>query len=313
VVEYKVDTGDAGLRLDVFVHANSELTRNAAQKLIDSGNVLVGGRAAKSNYRLRAGDMVTINLPPPIRTEILPQDLSLDIVYEDADLIVVNKPKGLVVHPAAGHSDGTLVNGLLYHCGGSLSGINGVMRPGIVHRLDKDTSGLLVAAKNDRTHNGLAEQFAAHRIVREYFAVVHGGFREDGGKIDGPIGRHKVQRKKMAVLPDGRPAVTHWHVIERLGRYTLVKCTLKTGRTHQIRVHMASIGRPVLGDTVYGSDKQPFNAVGQVLHAYLLGFVHPTSGEYMEFAAPLPDYFERVLSSIGLIAMSKQSSTKDFL
>ena len=314
-MEYKVDVGDVGVRLDVFAHGKAELTRNAVQKLTDSGNVLVNGKAAKSNYRLRAGDAVTIILPPPVEAEILPQDLPLDIVYEDADLIVVNKPKGVVVHPGAGHGDGTLVNALLHHCGGGLSGINGVMRPGIVHRLDKDTSGLLVAAKNDRAHNALAEQFAVHTIVREYLAVVHGGFQDDEGKIDAPIARHKIHRKKMAVVPDGgraRRAVTHWRVIERLERYTLVKCLLETGRTHQIRVHMASIGRPVLGDRVYGSDKQPFYTSGQVLHAYLLGFVHPTSKEYMEFTAPLPDYFERVLSSIGCVATSKQYSTKDF-
>ena len=306
MVEYTADNHDIGRRLDVYAQEKSGLTRNAVQKLIDGRNVLVNGVEAKSNHRLRAGDVVKIDLPPLAETEILPQDLPLDIVYEDADLIVVNKPKGMVVHPAAGHSDGTLVNALLHHCGGSLSGINGVMRPGIVHRLDKDTSGLLVAAKSDRAHNGLAEQFAAHTIGREYFAVVHGGFEEDEGKIDAPIGRHKVHRKKMAVMPDGRRAVTHWHVVERLGRYTLVKCLLETGRTHQIRVHMASIGRPVLGDVVYGNTKQPFNTDGQVLHAHLLGFVHPVSNKYMEFTAPLPDYFQKAVS----IIKSKQNSTK---
>ncbi|MDR2183612.1 MAG: RluA family pseudouridine synthase [Clostridiales bacterium] len=310
--KFAADAAHIGLRLDVYAQGKLGLTRNAVQKLIDGGNILVSGAAAKSGYRLRAGDMVEIDLPPLTEAEILPQNLPLDIVYEDADIIVVEKPKGMVVHPAAGHNSGTLVNALLHHCDGSLSGINGVMRPGIVHRLDKDTSGLLVAAKNDAAHNGLAEQFAAHSIKREYLAVVHGGFKEDAGKIDAPIARHKINRKKMAVVQDGRRAVTHWRVTERLGKYTLIKCTLETGRTHQIRVHMAHIGRPVLGDAVYGSDKQPFGAGGQVLHAHLLGFVHPISRQYMEFASPLPDYFEWVLSKIGRVATSKQYSTKGF-
>jgi 23S rRNA pseudouridine1911/1915/1917 synthase len=312
VDKFAADAAHIGLRLDVYAQGKLGLTRNAVQKLIDGGNILVSGAAAKSGYRLRAGDMVEIDLPPLTEAEILPQNLPLDIVYEDADIIVVEKPKGMVVHPAAGHNSGTLVNALLHHCDGSLSGINGVMRPGIVHRLDKDTSGLLVAAKNDAAHNGLAEQFAAHSIKREYLAVVHGGFKEDAGKIDAPIARHKINRKKMAVVQDGRRAVTHWRVTERLGKYTLIKCTLETGRTHQIRVHMAHIGRPVLGDAVYGSDKQPFGAGGQVLHAHLLGFVHPISRQYMEFASPLPDYFEWVLSKIGRVATSKQYSTKGF-
>lgn len=313
MVEYMADCDNAGMRLDVFAQSKSGLTRNAVQKLIDSGRILVNDGAAKSNYRLRTGDVVSIDLPPPSEAGTLPQNLPLDIVYEDTDLVVINKPKGMVVHPAAGHSDGTLVNALLHHCGGSLSGINGVMRPGIVHRLDKNTSGLLVAAKNDHAHNALAEQFASHTIAREYFAVVCGGFKEDEGRIDAPIARHKIHRKKMAIVPSGRNAVTNWRVIERLGRYTLVKCILETGRTHQIRVHMSSIGHPVLGDTVYGSSKQPFNTDGQVLHAHLLGFIHPTSKEYMEFTSTFPDYFDRVLSSIGCIATSKQYSTKDFL
>ena len=308
---FSVEAGDVGSRLDVFAQGRSGLTRSAVQRLIDQGNVLVNDGLAKSNYRLRINDMVEIDMPPPVEALILPQDLPLDIVYEDADLIVVNKAKGMVVHPAAGHRDGTLVNGLLHHCDGSLSGINGVIRPGIVHRLDKDTSGLLVAAKNDLAHNGLAEQFAAHSIAREYFAIVHGGFRDDEGTIDAPIARHKVHRKKMAIVTDGRRAVTHWRVVERLGRYALVRCALETGRTHQIRVHMASIGRPVVGDTVYGSEKQPFKTDGQVLHAHLLGFVHPTTGQGMEFSAPLPDYFVKVLSSIGFTATSKTYSTKD--
>ncbi|MCL2397998.1 MAG: RluA family pseudouridine synthase [Defluviitaleaceae bacterium] len=307
---FSADAADVGLRLDVFAQSKSGLTRNAVQKLIENGDVLVNGAVLKSNYRLRTGDVIEINLPPPQEMEVLPQEMPLDIVYEDNDLIVVDKPKGMVVHPAAGHYSGTLVNALLHHCEGSLSGINGVMRPGIVHRIDKDTSGLLVIAKNDRAHNGLAEQFSAHTTKREYFAIVHGGFQDDEGVVDAPIARHKVHRKKMAISPEGKRAVTNWQVMERLGRYTLVKCVLETGRTHQIRVHMASIGRPVLGDIVYGSEKQSYSTSGQVLHAGLLGFVHPTSGQYMEFTSPLPDYFVRVHSIIS--AQSKQNSRKDF-
>ena len=301
---------EAGQRIDLFLSAKLGISRSAAQRLCDGGNILIGSHAIPKNYKLRAKDRIEANIPPLKPLEAIAQDIPLSIVYEDDDMLVVDKPKGMVVHPAAGNEDGTLVNALLHHCGGSLSGINGVMRPGIVHRLDKNTSGLLVAAKNDRAHNALAEQFAAHSIAREYFAVVQGGFAEDAGKIDAPIARHKVHRKKMAIDPGGRRAVTNWRVAERLGRYTLVVCTLETGRTHQIRVHMASIGRPVLGDTVYGSEKQSVKTNGQVLHAYLLGFVHPASGQYMEFTTPLPDYFERVLSSIGRVAMSKQNSTK---
>jgi len=304
--KHEAHAADVSSRLDVFGQAISGLSRNAVQKLIERGNILVNGAAAKPSYRLRAGDMVEINLPPPQELEVLPQDLPLSIAYEDDVLIVMDKPKGMVVHPAAGHSNGTLVNALLYHCAGSLSGINGMMRPGIVHRLDKDTSGLLVAAKSDRAHNGLAKQFVDHSISREYLAVVCGGFADDAGRIDAPIARHKVYRKKMAVAPNGKRAVTNYEVIQRLGRYTLVKCVLETGRTHQIRVHMASIGRPVLGDVVYGSAKQPFNTDGQVLHARLLGFVHPISGEYMEFTSTLPDYFERVLSLISISVARQQ-------
>jgi len=296
--KFLADTTDIGLRLDVFAQGKSGLTRNAAQKLIENEDILVNGSAAKSNYRLRAGDVIEINPPPPVEMEVLPQDLPLDIVHEDADLIVVDKPKGMVVHPAAGHYSGTLVNALLHHCAGSLSGINGVMRPGIVHRIDKDTSGLLIAAKNDRAHNALAEQFSAHTIKREYIAIVHGGLQDDEGTVDAPIARHKINRKKMAIAADGKRAVTNWQVIERLGKYTLVKCVLETGRTHQIRVHMANIGRSVLGDTVYGGEKQPYSTDGQVLHARLLGFVHPTSGKYMEFESPLPDYFVKVYDKI---------------
>jgi len=295
---FSVGIADIGLRLDVFAQAKSGLTRNAVQKLIENGNVLVNSTEAKSNYRLRSGDAVQIISPSPIELEILPQNLPLDIVYEDNDLIVINKPKGMVVHPAAGHHSNTLVNALLFHCAGSLSGINGVMRPGIVHRIDKDTSGLLVAAKNNHAHNALAEQFAAHTVKREYLAIVHGGFKGDAGKIDAPIARHKINRKKMTIAEDGKKAITNYEVIERMGRYTLIKCVLETGRTHQIRVHMANMGRPVLGDAVYGNEKQPHNTNGQVLHARLLGFVHPASGHYMEFTSPLPDYFVKTYNKI---------------
>jgi len=294
VSKYAVSQHDIGTRLDVFAQAACGLSRNGVQKLIENGDVTVNGDTTKANYRLRHGDVVEITPPPLEETAVLPEDIPLNIVYEDTDLIVIDKPKGMVVHPAAGHPAGTLVNALLHHCRGSLSGINGVLRPGIVHRIDKDTSGLLVAAKNDHAHNCLAEQFAAHTIRREYLAIVCGGFSDDTGKIDAPIARHPNDRKKMAVTPNGRRAVTNYHVAERLGRYTLVRCALETGRTHQIRVHMASIGRAVLGDTTYSNAKQPFNTAGQVLHAHALGFVHP-NGQYMELASPLPEYFQRIL------------------
>ena len=291
---YAAENKDIGVRLDVFVQGRSGLSRNAVQRLIEKGDILVNGAAAKANYRLQKGDCIDINLPAPLQPDILPENIPLNIVYEDADLIVIDKPKGMVVHPAPGHYSGTLVNALLYHCQKSLSGINGVLRPGIVHRLDKDTSGLLVAAKNDAAHKVLAEQFAGHTIKREYLAIVCGGFKDAAGTIDAPIARHRTDRKKMAVVPGGRRAVTHFEVIKSLGKFTLVKCTLETGRTHQIRVHMASINRPVLGDAVYGPAKQPAGTNGQVLHARLLGFTHP-DGRSLCFTSPPPDYFEAIL------------------
>jgi len=283
-------------RLDVYVQKQVQISRNNAQKLIENGGVLVNNKSQKSNYRLRDEDIVVINLPQPAPLEILPQNIPLDIVYEDAHIIVVNKPKGMVVHPAAGHFEGTLVNALMYHAKDSLSGINGVLRPGIVHRIDKDTSGLLVVAKNDTAHNALAEQFAAHSISREYVAIVHGRVKE-GGTVDVPIARHKTDRKRMAPDPSGRRAITHYEIIEVLGNYTLVKCRLETGRTHQIRVHMAYVNHPVLGDEVYCRAKQTFGAEGQALHARLLGFEHP-NGQHMEFAAEPPEYFERILQKL---------------
>ena len=295
---FSAENTDAGIRLDVFLQGRLGLTRNAVQKLINGNFTLVNDKAEKAGYKLRACDIVSAIVPAAVQTDILPESLPLDIVYEDSDLVVVNKQKGMVVHPASGHYSGTLVNALLHHCKDSLSGINGIMRPGIVHRIDKDTSGLLVCAKNDAAHNGLAAQFASHNIKREYKAVVHGKPAKDTGKIDAPIARHAKHRKKMAIMPGGKRAVTNYEVLERYGKYSLIKCTLETGRTHQIRVHMASIGHPVLGDVVYGSEKQPFNTCGQVLHAGVLGFKHPINAEYLEFNSTLPDYFEKILNVI---------------
>ena len=276
-----------------------ELTRSAAQRLLEAGAVTLGGRPVKKNDKAAAGDVLEVRLPEPEPVDVLPQDIPLDVAYEDADVIVVNKPVGLVVHPAAGHPDGTLVNALLYHCGESLSGINGALRPGIVHRIDRDTSGLLIAAKNDFAHQALAAQLQDHSLYREYEAVCVGGLREDRGTVDAPIGRHPTDRKKMCVdWKNGRPAVTHWTVLERFPGYTHIQCRLETGRTHQIRVHMTSLGHPLLGDEIYGSGKNPYHLQGQTLHAMVLGFVHPRTGEYMEFSAPLPEYFLNLLEKL---------------
>ena len=292
--------GTAGQRADQFLAAALDgLTRSAAQKLLEEGRVLRGGKALKKNDRLQPGDVLTLCIPDPSPVEILPQDIPLDVVYEDGDVIVVNKPVGLVVHPAPGHPDGTLVNALLYHCGTSLSGINGELRPGIVHRIDRDTSGLIIAAKNDRAHLALAAQLQDHTLARVYEAVAVGGFQEDAGTVDAPIGRHPVDRKRMAVdRKNGRPAVTHWSVLGRYPGYTHLECRLETGRTHQIRVHMASIGHPLLGDTVYGAKKPWPGLAGQCLHARKLRFLHPSTGAPVELECPLPDWFERVLKQI---------------
>lgn len=303
---------DVGKRLDPFVASRTELTRSAAVKLIERGAVTVNGVAVAKNYRLRVGDCVEILLPEPQPSEAVPQNLPLDIVYEDDDLIVINKPVGMVVHPAAGNPDGTLVNALLYHCGNSLSGIGGVVRPGIVHRIDKDTSGLLVVAKNDATHLALAEQLKVHRIRRIYYAVAVGNVKEDTGTVDAPIGRHPVDRKKMAVIRNGeyrsREAVTHWSVLARgesEGQsFTLLRCELETGRTHQIRVHLASIGRPLLGDALYGGGNTRFEArhkdwiQGQCLHAGELTFTHPATGKEVHFAAPMDAELQRVVGHL---------------
>ncbi len=300
-METKTLTADqAGERLDAFLARSlPDLTRSAAQRLLEEGAVTLGGKPAKKNTKTAPGDVVEVTLPDPQPVEVVPQNIPLDIVYEDADVIVVNKPVGLVVHPAPGHPDGTLVNALLYHCGTSLSGINGELRPGIVHRIDRDTSGLIIAAKNDRAHLALSAQLQDHTLARVYEAVVVGNLREDSGTVNAPIGRHPVDRKKMAIEPrNGRPAVTHWRVLARYPGYTHVECRLETGRTHQIRVHMASIGHPLLGDTVYGSKKPWPGLAGQCLHARKLRFVHPATGEPVEVECPLPDWFEKVLKQL---------------
>ena len=300
-METKTLTADqAGERLDAFLARSlPDLTRSAAQRLLEEGAVTLGGKPAKKNTKTAPGDVVEVTLPDPQPVEVVPQNIPLDIVYEDDDVIVVNKPVGLVVHPAPGHPDGTLVNALLYHCGESLSGINGELRPGIVHRIDRDTSGLIIAAKNDRAHLALSAQLQDHTLARVYEAVVVGNLREDSGTVNAPIGRHPVDRKKMAIEPrNGRPAVTHWRVLARYPGYTHVECRLETGRTHQIRVHMASIGHPLLGDTVYGSKKPWPGLAGQCLHARKLRFLHPATGEPVEVECPLPDWFEKVLKQL---------------
>lgn len=289
---------DVGKRIDVFVSDNSEaLSRSTVQKLIAEGEITVNGKSIKANHKLREKDEISVSVPEASEVDIVAEDIALDILYEDSDIIVVNKPKGMVVHPAAGHFTGTLVNALMFHCKDNLSGINGELRPGIVHRIDMDTSGILVSAKNDNAHRSLAEQLAVHSITRIYYAVVFGNIKEDEGTVDKCIGRNPKDRKKMAVVKEGgRRAVTHYRVLERFGKYTFIEARLETGRTHQIRVHMASIGHPLLGDVVYGGEKQPFGIKdGQVLHAGVLGFIHPTTGEYIEFKAPLPEGFEKVL------------------
>ncbi len=290
----------AGERLDAFLARTvPDLTRSAAQRLLEEGNVTLTGRPARKSDRTAPGDSLEVVLPDPEPVEVRPQNIPLDVVYEDGDVIVVNKPVGMVVHPAPGHPDGTLVNALLYHCGDSLSGINGELRPGIVHRIDRDTSGLIIAAKNDKTHLALAAQLQDHTLARVYEAVAVGGFREDSGTVDAPIGRHPADRKKMAVdRKNGRSAVTHWSVLGRYPGYTHLECRLETGRTHQIRVHMASIGHPLLGDTVYGNKKPWPGLAGQCLHARRLRFLHPSTGQPVELECPLPGWFQAVLRQI---------------
>ena len=277
-----------------------ELTRSAAARLIEDGAVTVGGRTVRKNYKCAPGDEISLIMPEAADCELRPQDIPIDVVYEDDDLLVVNKARGMVVHPAPGHPDGTLVNALLHHCGDSLSGIGGEKRPGIVHRIDKDTSGLIIAAKNDFAHQFLSAQLSDHTLGREYEAVVHGGFRDDAGTVDAPIGRHPVDRKRMAVTPkNSKPAVTHYEVIARYRGYTRILCRLETGRTHQIRVHMASIGHPLLGDGVYGAPCPEKGLEGQCLHARRLKFIHPRTGQLVRLEAPLPEYFTQVISRLG--------------
>ena len=300
--EFTIDAAstDIGTRLDKYLTEQiPDQSRSYIQKLLDDNFITVNGKSAKSNYKLRASDTITVEIPEAEELDIEPENIPLDIVYEDDDIIVINKPKGMVVHPAPGHTSGTLVNALMYHCKDSLSSINGVLRPGIVHRIDMDTTGLLVACKSDQAHRVLSDKFKVHDIHRVYTVIVYNQFATDEGTINKPIARHKTDRKKMAIDSNGRHAVTHYRVIERLKQnFSLVECELETGRTHQIRVHMASINHPLLGDEVYGPKQKPFATQGQVLHAGVLGFDHPITGEYMEWHADLPDYFQGILKRL---------------
>ena len=287
----------SGDRVDKFLSEQcEEYSRSFLQKLMKSGGVFADDRPVKASYRVSEGDRLTFEVPEAVEPEILAENIPLDILYEDRDVILVNKPKGMVVHPAAGHYTGTLVNALMYHCREDLSGINGVLRPGIVHRIDMDTTGVLIACKNDQAHNSIAAQLKEHSITRRYQAIVHGVVKEDEGVVDAPIGRHPQDRKKMCINhQNGKSAVTHYRVLKRFSGFTHIECRLETGRTHQIRVHMASLGHPLLGDQVYGPARCPYKLQGQTLHAGILGFIHPTTGAYMEFTAPLPEYFKHLL------------------
>ena len=286
-------------RLDRFLTEKfKDMSRSFIQKQIKDGLVKVNGKAVKSSYKLQSGDNVQMSICEPKDTAIVPENIPLDIIYEDSDIILINKPKQMVVHPAPGHYSGTIVNALMYHCY-DLSGINGELRPGIVHRIDQDTTGVIVACKNDKAHRCIAEQLKEHSITRKYHAIVHGNLKEDTGTVNAPIGRHPTDRKKMSTkAPNGRHAVTHYRVLERFGNFTYIECQLETGRTHQIRVHMSSIGHPILGDEIYGPAKCPYKLQGQTLHAKILGITHPSTGEYIEFDAPLPDYFKDLLNKL---------------
>lgn len=302
ILTFEVEDKEEGTRIDRYLTGvMKDRSRSFVQKLLKDEKVSLTGKTVKASYKVQKGDQIEVLVPEPEELEILPEDIPLDILYEDEDILIVNKPKGMVVHPAAGHYSHTLVNAVLFHCKDQLSGINGVLRPGIVHRIDMDTTGALVICKNDISHQKLAEQLAVHSITRRYRALVHGNLREDKGTVTGAIGRHPTDRKKMAVNEkNGKPAVTHYRVLERFGSFTYIECELETGRTHQIRVHMASIGHPLVGDTVYGPKKCPFrNLQGQTLHAMVLGFVHPGTGKYLEVTAPLPEYFENLLSELS--------------
>lgn len=297
---FEVGNGEQNLRIDKYLAQKlPDRSRSYIQKLIKDEQVTVHNQKIKSNYKVQSGDQLRVELPKLQEPDILPEDIPLDILYEDEDVLVINKPKGMVVHPSAGHYSQTVVNAVLFHCKGQLSGINGVLRPGIVHRIDMDTTGAIVICKNDKAHQILAEQLKEHSITRKYRALVCGNMKEDTGTIVGAIGRHPIDRKKMAINEkNGKPAVTHYKVLERFGNYTYIECQLETGRTHQIRVHMASKGHPLLGDTLYGPTKCPFKLQGQCLHAMVLGFMHPSTGEYMEFEAPLPNYFIHLLQNL---------------
>ncbi len=300
--EFVVAPEDAGVRIDRYLSDQcQDISRSYLQKLLKEESVLVEEKPVKSNYKVNTGERISLTLPEIREPEIVPEDIPLDIIYEDKDIILINKPKGMVVHPAAGHYSGTLVNGLMSHCRSELSGINGVMRPGIVHRIDMDTTGVLIVCKNDMAHNSISQQLKEHSITRRYAAIVHGVLKDDEGTINAPIGRHPIDRKKMSINEkNGRDAITHYRVLERFRQYTYIECQLETGRTHQIRVHMASTGHPLLGDSVYGPAKCPFRLNGQTLHAGVLGIIHPRTGEYMEFSAPLPDYFEELLRKLRI-------------
>ncbi|NCB91477.1 MAG: RluA family pseudouridine synthase [Clostridia bacterium] len=299
-LNFKVTDEEQGIRIDRYLAERmKEQSRSYLQKLIKENGVTVNGETVKSNYKVQKDDCVMIDIPVLEEPDIIPEDIPLDILFEDDDVLVINKPKNTVVHPSAGHYSHTIVNAVMFHCKGNLSGINGVMRPGIVHRIDMDTTGAIVICKNDLAHQSLAEQLKEHSITRKYRAIVCGNIKEDEGTISGAIGRHPVDRKKMAINErTGKAAVTHYRVLERFGNYTYVECQLETGRTHQIRVHMASKGHPLLGDTIYGPSKCQFNLQGQCLHAMVLGFIHPKSNEYVEFEAPLPDYFTHLLQNL---------------
>jgi 23S rRNA pseudouridine1911/1915/1917 synthase len=293
-----VEDDKNNLRLDLFLSELLEnMSRSQIQKLIDENHITVNDKNIKSNYKIKAKDKINIEIPKPKALEIEAEDIDIEILYEDEDLAIINKPQGMVVHPAAGNFSGTLVNALLSRCQ-NLSGINGVIRPGIVHRIDKDTSGVLVIAKNDMAHRSLAEQIKEHTVKRAYVALVEGIIKQDNGTVDMPIGRHPVERKKMAIIKNGRNAVTHFTVMERFKNTTLIEARLETGRTHQIRVHMAYLGHPLVGDPVYGYKKQKYNLMGQVLHAKTLGFIHPRTGKYVEFSSPLPDYFQNLINNL---------------
>jgi 23S rRNA pseudouridine1911/1915/1917 synthase len=293
-----VENADGQERADLWLTGKLEdLTRSHIRKLIDQGKVTVNGKNITGHYRMKEGDLVLVTVPEPEEADIIPENIPLDILYEDSDVILINKPKGMVVHPAAGHSTGTIVNALMFHCRGNLSGINGVMRPGIVHRIDRDTTGVIIACKNDHAHNIIAAQLKEHSVRRKYLAIACGVIKEEEGTVDSPISRNPADRKKMKCgIPGGKRAVTHYRVLERFKDYTYIECSLETGRTHQIRVHMASPHHPLLGDSTYGAPKDRYHLEGQTLHAEMLGFIHPSTGKYMEFHAPLPDYFRELLA-----------------